>query len=197
MANDPEAWRRYSLAFTWTNDIQRPEDIVYVFLVIVLGCWYISSSTNAIPVGCFWAVVCFGCLYYGGLYIRRVRSRRRDAEILVEGRERRRRANEEIDRTDILDQSPQLIPAPPGPTVGRSKPQVVLAQTTFGVSKSRRDQSCSICLSDYTLEDTVNELICSHVFHVKCLRGWLESSAGSGCPICRHSLASKTVGVRI
>mmetsp|Transcript_23770 Transcript_23770/g.55383 ORF Transcript_23770/g.55383 Transcript_23770/m.55383 type:complete len:262 (+) Transcript_23770:99-884(+) len=48
--------------------------------------------------------------------------------------------------------------------------------------------SCSICLVDFGDGEELRRTPCSggHVFHPKCLRGWLDRSNQS-CPVCRGS----------
>mmetsp|Transcript_68050 Transcript_68050/g.153971 ORF Transcript_68050/g.153971 Transcript_68050/m.153971 type:complete len:105 (-) Transcript_68050:141-455(-) len=48
------------------------------------------------------------------------------------------------------------------------------------------DDSCPICLCDYADEDALRVLPCSHHFHDKCARSWLEKS--KTCPLCRAEL---------
>ena len=46
--------------------------------------------------------------------------------------------------------------------------------------------SCAICLSDFADGEELRRVPCSggHVFHPKCLNGWMERSH-STCPVCR------------
>jgi len=45
---------------------------------------------------------------------------------------------------------------------------------------------CPICLEDYNIGDTLNELICNHFYHKKCINNWIISN--NNCPICRSSI---------
>ncbi|KNE61876.1 hypothetical protein AMAG_07148 [Allomyces macrogynus ATCC 38327] len=50
--------------------------------------------------------------------------------------------------------------------------------------------TCSICLEDYALNDTIRELPCHHDFHAKCVQPWLERALTDrviACPVCRAS----------
>mmetsp|Transcript_11363 Transcript_11363/g.27967 ORF Transcript_11363/g.27967 Transcript_11363/m.27967 type:complete len:389 (+) Transcript_11363:93-1259(+) len=54
--------------------------------------------------------------------------------------------------------------------------------------------SCPICREDFKLcssdgDDKATELPCGHLFHLSCLRPWLEKQ--SVCPMCRFQLPSK------
>ena len=54
--------------------------------------------------------------------------------------------------------------------------------------------TCSVCISEYVVEEQVAKLPCGHEFHSKCLGPWLESQ--DTCPVCRAKLiadASKGV----
>jgi len=43
------------------------------------------------------------------------------------------------------------------------------------------DTKCAICLADYKCSDLVLPLPCRHVFHLECLREWLQT--GTTCPM--------------
>lgn len=47
------------------------------------------------------------------------------------------------------------------------------------------NQSCPICLSDYTMEDQVllRMTLCQHYFHKECIDSWLKKHFN--CPFCR------------
>lgn len=42
---------------------------------------------------------------------------------------------------------------------------------------------CTICLSEFELEEDVRRLPCMHLFHVECVDQWLGQN--KRCPICR------------
>lgn len=44
--------------------------------------------------------------------------------------------------------------------------------------------ACSICLSDYEVNDTCAETKCNHLFHRVCLEKWIEQRQFN-CPSCR------------
>lgn len=46
--------------------------------------------------------------------------------------------------------------------------------------------SCIICREDMALTEGLKKLRCGHVFHLACLRSWLERQ--QTCPICRNSI---------
>lgn len=47
-------------------------------------------------------------------------------------------------------------------------------------------QKCSICLSEYQIDEELISLECLHRFHSGCLESWLRKS--DQCPICRKSV---------
>eukprot|EP00892_Ulva_mutabilis_P006520 jgi/Ulvmu1/423/UM001_0430.1 len=50
----------------------------------------------------------------------------------------------------------------------------------------RVGRSCIICREDMALSEGLKKLHCDHVFHLACLRSWLERQ--QTCPICRHPI---------
>ena len=47
-------------------------------------------------------------------------------------------------------------------------------------------EPCCICLDPLAQGDLGLTLPCAHLFHVDCIRGWLEQNLS--CPLCKHSL---------
>tara|TARA_B100001093_G_scaffold355537_1_gene340118 strand:- start:626 stop:1063 length:438 start_codon:yes stop_codon:yes gene_type:complete len=49
------------------------------------------------------------------------------------------------------------------------------------------DKICSICLEQYTIEDKIIQLNCSHIFHRKCIESWFKDKDKNKkvCPLCR------------
>lgn len=48
------------------------------------------------------------------------------------------------------------------------------------------DDSCSICLNNYSIDQNVYHTKCNHYFCVNCLTKWMECK--SNCPICRTEI---------
>ena len=44
---------------------------------------------------------------------------------------------------------------------------------------------CSICLGEYVANDVMQMLSCNHLFHLKCLEMWFQTSYQ--CPLCRNT----------
>lgn len=58
-------------------------------------------------------------------------------------------------------------------------PQKKLTSSTPGIGGE-----CSICQDLFTEGDHVTELVCSHTFHLNCIKPWLSRTAS--CPTCRN-----------
>ncbi len=43
--------------------------------------------------------------------------------------------------------------------------------------------TCSICFEDYVKKDMIMALACSHKFHSKCIKQWLQQNRR--CPLCQ------------
>ena len=57
--------------------------------------------------------------------------------------------------------------------------------TSLNTLSSKADETCSICLENYTKDDLVKELPkCKHYFHAECILPWLENT--NTCPVCRQ-----------
>ncbi|XP_010541177.1 PREDICTED: RING-H2 finger protein ATL81-like [Tarenaya hassleriana] len=88
-----------------------------------------------------------------------------------------------------LQQNPsgEIVGPPENPGLD---PKIVRAFPAYPYS-SVRDQGteCSICLSDFSDEDTVRLITaCRHAFHADCIDLWFESH--KTCPVCRCELES-------
>jgi hypothetical protein len=53
-------------------------------------------------------------------------------------------------------------------------------------SSESKEDSCTICMSEYSNEDDVIITPCKHNFHPECLKCWIEEH--HSCPVCRSSL---------
>ena len=60
---------------------------------------------------------------------------------------------------------------------------------------SEIDDSCSICLNNFQIEDSISTLPCSkrHTFHTICLEEWFFSNVS--CPLCRNDFTDKIGGL--
>lgn len=47
---------------------------------------------------------------------------------------------------------------------------------------------CAVCLTEFSGEETIRELQCTHIFHEECLHGWFVKSKRPVCPLCRYNL---------
>lgn len=54
-----------------------------------------------------------------------------------------------------------------------------------------RDSQCCVCLGDFEMKEELHQIpSCKHVFHIGCIRHWLQSN--STCPLCRCSIVPAT-----
>lgn len=60
-------------------------------------------------------------------------------------------------------------------------PQVVLNQAMI-----EEQRTCSICMEDFQLEQSVRQLVCNHRYHADCIASWL--GIHRTCPFCRRTL---------
>jgi hypothetical protein len=66
---------------------------------------------------------------------------------------------------------------------GRS---IVVLKTMKYKEELRRDQEediCTICLNSFHEGDRVGNIACSHIFHVTCLKKWIQRK--NHCPLCQ------------
>ncbi|KAF9111653.1 hypothetical protein BGX27_004633 [Mortierella sp. AM989] len=56
------------------------------------------------------------------------------------------------------------------------------------IEEKEANTECSVCKDEFTMEDTLLQLPCKHVFHEDCIKPWLKVSGT--CPTCRFSLVS-------
>ncbi|XP_027343193.1 probable E3 ubiquitin-protein ligase RHA4A [Abrus precatorius] len=66
-----------------------------------------------------------------------------------------------------------------------------LPRVLFDEDLRTRDSVCCVCLGEFELKEEVLQIPdCKHVFHVSCIRNWLQSN--STCPLCRCSIIPST-----
>lgn len=71
------------------------------------------------------------------------------------------------------------------PDIGLNKREInKLTVLTFGGNLLYDE--CAICLNEFQAEQQLFQLRCSHLFHMACLKPWLESN--HCCPLCRQDL---------
>ena len=56
---------------------------------------------------------------------------------------------------------------------------------TSEMFKKLENKSCVICLEIFKEKEEIYELKCKHIYHLDCLKKWLEKSRF--CPVCRES----------
>ncbi|XP_056160341.1 probable E3 ubiquitin-protein ligase RHA4A [Syzygium oleosum] len=53
---------------------------------------------------------------------------------------------------------------------------------------------CTICIEELAGGTEATKMPCSHVYHVDCIRQWLETS--HSCPLCRYAMPTQQLMVR-
>ncbi|CAG8471569.1 2561_t:CDS:2 [Paraglomus occultum] len=62
-----------------------------------------------------------------------------------------------------------------------------LPTKSYTLSKDKSNgERCTICLSEYEINERLRDLPCAHDFHTDCIDAWLKNS--DKCPICRRSV---------
>ncbi|KEQ17083.1 RING finger protein [Endozoicomonas numazuensis] len=65
--------------------------------------------------------------------------------------------------------------------------------------KNITDESCNICIDVFSADLKIAETPCKHLFHVACLKEWLNTNIGSRkietCPTCRSHIGAITSGL--
>ena len=83
---------------------------------------------------------------------------------------------------------PYIIPPNPNTIATREEIVAKIPKCLFEQLPPTTDESCSICLADYSGGDQVMQLPCGHVFHAKCIEEWLNLS--QLCAICRSNIVT-------
>ncbi|XP_062585308.1 E3 ubiquitin-protein ligase Arkadia-like [Saccostrea cucullata] len=56
----------------------------------------------------------------------------------------------------------------------------------------QQEEKCTICLSEFEMEEDVRRLPCMHLFHIQCVDQWLTTN--KKCPICRVDIEAGSKG---
>eukprot|EP01022_Parablepharisma_sp_SALTPOND_P013289 TRINITY_DN1768_c0_g1_i3.p1 TRINITY_DN1768_c0_g1~~TRINITY_DN1768_c0_g1_i3.p1 ORF type:complete len:278 (-),score=11.88 TRINITY_DN1768_c0_g1_i3:29-739(-) len=67
-------------------------------------------------------------------------------------------------------------------------------QTHYVPSKNKYEQtSCVVCLGDFVNNQRIRTLKCSHIFHSKCIEGWIKEKIHlvPKCPMCNTELTKE------
>lgn len=108
--------------------------------------------------------------------------------------------------SSMEDGPPQSSSPPSTSTSSSSSPSTVSAQTirdSLHVARyeeidsrlAERSATCAVCLNDLCGDDSVWELNCCHVFHMRCLDRWLDHDEHKTCPLCRAPLLGLDLGL--
>lgn len=83
-------------------------------------------------------------------------------------------------------QRPNWMPAPPNFIQN-------LVKQKFDPSRNTAQETCSICLIDFTEQDEIIPLPCDakHYFHPACIEGWLKNN--NSCPLCKKEITKEAL----
>lgn len=65
-------------------------------------------------------------------------------------------------------------------------PQIKFSTKTDSPTSLLLVEKCPICLTEFSDQEIINKLHCSHLFHVSCISTWL--SENDSCPTCRRKV---------
>ncbi|KAG9444355.1 hypothetical protein H6P81_015695 [Aristolochia fimbriata] len=68
---------------------------------------------------------------------------------------------------------------------GRSSLMASLVEQEIHTQRDSKE-SCSICLSDFSVGKEIGRTPCGHIFHPDCIRKWFNRS--TSCPLCRFAI---------
>nr|XP_053630474.1 E3 ubiquitin-protein ligase RNF126-A-like [Cherax quadricarinatus] len=82
--------------------------------------------------------------------------------------------------------SPAASSSGPGPRRSQRLRHINPRHGRRRVSGDDKGLQCSVCMEDFTIDESVRRLYCEHCFHNDCIIPWLELHGT--CPICRKLL---------
>uniref|UniRef100_A0A3Q3M0L7 RING-type E3 ubiquitin transferase n=2 Tax=Mastacembelus armatus TaxID=205130 RepID=A0A3Q3M0L7_9TELE len=86
--------------------------------------------------------------------------------------------------TQLLNQFENTGPPPADRERIKSLPTISITDEHVGAGLE-----CPVCKEDYSVEESVRQLPCNHLFHNDCIVPWLEQH--DTCPVCRKSLSGQ------
>ncbi|CAB1456716.1 unnamed protein product [Pleuronectes platessa] len=86
--------------------------------------------------------------------------------------------------TQLLNQFENTGPPPADRERIKTLPTIYIKEEHVGASLE-----CPVCKEDYSVEESVRQLPCNHLFHNDCIVPWLELH--DTCPVCRKSLSGQ------
>ena len=67
----------------------------------------------------------------------------------------------------------------------------LLPSSVLNEKKEGENNNCIICLADFEIGDNITSLPCLHLFHIDCIKHWLESK--NHCPICKLEITADSL----
>lgn len=167
--------------------------LFYLFaLFVLIRIWMIVVATNSVTVVSVAAVITsliVGC-WVRWRYLHRRREQqmgianandRRDLEVIMV-------LNHHINRRNLADRvnglSPHVISQLK--TVTFTPRQSSLDTGTADNTKENEELLCSICLTEFMVDEVLTALPCNHMYHKLCVSEWL--SQRDTCPLCKQQV---------
>eukprot|EP00276_Gloeochaete_wittrockiana_P000603 CAMPEP_0184670594 /NCGR_PEP_ID=MMETSP0308-20130426/82849_1 /TAXON_ID=38269 /ORGANISM="Gloeochaete witrockiana, Strain SAG 46.84" /LENGTH=158 /DNA_ID=CAMNT_0027117389 /DNA_START=295 /DNA_END=771 /DNA_ORIENTATION=- len=85
----------------------------------------------------------------------------------------------------VLSMESQAAQSPPQPLVFVSIPAFHYQKTSDGCD----DNTCSICINEYQVDEELRALPCAHRFHRNCIDPWLKGK--HTCPLCKLDVSEQ------
>lgn len=71
--------------------------------------------------------------------------------------------------------------------IGATKREIGKFTVPMNYSKeSEKEETCTVCLSDFEENENIRKLRCNHIFHPECIEKWLDIN--KKCPMCRKEI---------
>ena len=64
----------------------------------------------------------------------------------------------------------------------RKKDAIELQWNLYNPTKHYIPEQCTICISEFTLDEKLTTLECGHTYHHECITEWYQKN--QACPIC-------------
>ncbi|KAM9322688.1 E3 ubiquitin-protein ligase RNF126-like isoform 1-T1 [Pholidichthys leucotaenia] len=84
----------------------------------------------------------------------------------------------------VLNQIENVAPPPAYREMIKNLPTISITEEHVSAGLA-----CPVCKEDYSVQDNVRQLPCSHFFHNDCIVPWLERR--DTCPVCRTNVRRK------
>jgi len=67
--------------------------------------------------------------------------------------------------------------------------QIINSIESYKFEEEKTESTCLVCQDIIKTNSQVKKLLCKHLFHSKCINGWLKHKLK--CPTCKHKVTLK------